>query len=52
MAEDLDSINLYVELFFLRASGFGAVLPEFLLQPFIDSFSFFEDHEDPRRHGL
>jgi hypothetical protein len=52
VAENLYPIDLDVKLFFLRAPRFRAMFSEFLLEPFIDSFPFFEDHEDPRRHGL
>src|SRR6266702_2812540 len=52
MAKDLDSINLDVELFFFGAPRLCAVLSEFLLEPFIDSLPFFEDHESARLHRL
>ncbi len=50
MAEDLYPVDFNVKLFFFRAPRFCAVLSEFLLQPSIDSFPFFENHQDPRWH--
>ena len=50
MAENLYPVDFDVELFFFRALRFCAVLSEFLLEPFIDSFPFFENHQDPCGH--
>jgi hypothetical protein len=50
MAKNLDPVDLNVELLFFRASRFRAMLSEFLLEPFIDLFPFFKDHQDPCRH--
>ena len=50
VAKDLYPVDFDVELFFFRAPRFRAMLSEFLLEPFVDSFAFFKDHQDPRRH--
>src|SRR5581483_2800359 len=50
MAEDFYSIDFNVKFFFFGSPGFRAVLSELLLEPFIDSFPFFEDHQDTRGH--
>src|SRR5207253_10285546 len=44
MAENLYPVDFNIELFFLRPPRFCAVLSEFLLEPSIDSFPFFENH--------
>src|SRR5438132_7165214 len=50
MAENLYPVDFDVELFFVRAPRFCSVLSEFLFEPFIDSFPFFENHQDPCGH--
>ena len=50
MAENLYPVDFDVELSFFRAPRFCAMLSEFLLEPFVDSFPFFENHQDPCGH--
>src|SRR5437773_1112406 len=50
MAENLYPVDFDIELFFLRPPRFCAILSEFLLEPSIDSFPFFENHQDPCGH--
>ncbi|HEY7556288.1 MAG TPA: hypothetical protein VIH18_15920 [Candidatus Binatia bacterium] len=42
MTENLDAVDLNAELLFFRAPRFRAMLSEFLLEPFVDSFPFFK----------